>query len=171
MRSRGSDTAQNSGSGFLILVILLGIAFLIYKYRSKMTIIKHQNIAYKGVYSGLKLAGFTDPIAKYITAQAAFETANFTSQIYIENQNAFGMKYAGQRLSIGEKNGYAEYKDVKTSIDDFSVWYSKKRVLSISLIFTLEQYVDFLKKNDYFEVDKDVYLAGCQRYLKEIFNE
>jgi len=57
----------------------------------------------------LKRQGFTEEMSKLITAQAGFETGNFTSVIFKENNNLFGMKLPKVRktTAIGENRGHA----------------------------------------------------------------
>ena len=128
------------------------------------------------IYSNLKSYGFNDPLAKFATAQAAHETAvlgiPFKSKIFRSNNNAFGMTYAGQAEAAGEKNGYAYYHYIELSIADFADWYIKHRAGIINFpifINTLEQYVNFLKKNDYFEDTEENYLKGCQYFYNQLF--
>ena len=119
------------------------------------------------IFEKLKNQGFNDIMSKFITSQSAFETADFNSKIFKENNNAFGMKYAGQMFAAGEKNGYANYLNVDDSVSDFVKWYNKHRqnIFSLPLIiFTLADYVRFLKNNNYFEALESSYLAGVQSY-------
>lgn len=124
------------------------------------------------IYSLIKAYGFNDNLAMFVTSQAAHETAGFTSQIYISNHNAFGMKFASQALSIGEKNGYANYKTIQDSVADFVRWYIKARnnILSLPLyINSLKSYVSFLKNRNYFEAKESEYLSGCEYFYNQLF--
>ncbi|MGD0340271.1 MAG: glucosaminidase domain-containing protein [Bacteroidales bacterium] len=124
------------------------------------------------VYSELKALGMSDNIAKYATAQAGHETGGFTSAIFKENNNCFGMNYEGQVNAKGEKNGYAYYDRISDSVSDWLAWYVRNRnkLLSLPLFITsLESFVSFLKNNDYFTDTEANYLAGCQYYYKQYF--
>jgi flagellum-specific peptidoglycan hydrolase FlgJ len=57
-------------------------------------------------------------------AQAVLETGNFTSRIFKENNNLFGMKLAVKRrtLAIGERYGHACYDNWQDSVDDYLLW-------------------------------------------------
>jgi hypothetical protein len=60
-----------------------------------------------------------------VFAQARIETGNFTSNIYKENHNLFGMKVPTKRphdLVIGKNRGHSQYANWKDSIADYKVW-------------------------------------------------
>lgn len=59
-----------------------------------------------------------------VFAQARLETGNFTSTIFKENNNLFGMKRAYFRpsTSIGLNRGHAKYKNWKDSVLDFALY-------------------------------------------------
>jgi len=124
------------------------------------------------VYDYLLASGLNETLSKFAACQSAFETANFTSNIYKNNNNAFGMKYAGQSASTGEKNGYADYLSVQMSVSDFVVWYTRHRLQIMILpyiINSLSDYVDFLKNCGYFEANRDTYYNGCLHYYQKLF--
>jgi uncharacterized FlgJ-related protein len=85
----------------------------------------------------LKQISFEDSIKMYIEElnidhadivfnQARIESGNFSSTIYKENNNMFGMKVATQRptTSIGENRGYAVYLNWQQSIIDYALLQS-----------------------------------------------
>ena len=43
--------------------------------------------------------GYTDLSARLIVAQARLESADYTSNVYKNNLNAYGMKFVGQALA------------------------------------------------------------------------
>lgn len=82
----------------------------------------------------------TEPDIVY--RQAVLETGNFTSNLFITNNNLFGMKHPSVRetTSTGKKNGYACYDHWIDSVKDmvlFQEFYSKR-------ISKYEDYYDFL---------------------------
>ena len=92
-------------------------------------------------------AGFQGELAKYIFSQAAFETGNFTSDIFRENNNLFGMKLPviRQTTAIGVNRGHAIFKDITDSIKDFAL-YHKARGIAPSFS-SITAYIDtFIKK-------------------------
>lgn len=88
---------------------------------------------------GEKFDTFSDyTLSRYITyigiehpevvmAQARLESGHFTSSVFKENNNLFGMRLPRQRETeaVGEKNGYALYKDWKASVRDYKLWQDK----------------------------------------------
>jgi hypothetical protein len=111
-------------------------------------------------------AGFNKKAAQYITAQAAHETANFTSYIYRNNYNPFGMTFQGQKEASGEKNGYAYYHNYSLSVDDYKRLFKSYGLVEMG---TVESFVDLLKKHGYFKATKAEYLAGVKWFLKLYF--
>lgn len=118
------------------------------------------------IYRLLIEAGINQKMAQWITAQSAHETANFTSPIYRNNFNAFGMTYIGQSEALGEKNGYAYYNNYKESVQDYYRLYKND---GFPIIGTLEAYVKYLKNEDYFEAPMLEYLRGMKYFLKLYF--
>lgn len=67
----------------------------------------------------LKKGYFVNPFLIY--SQAVHETGNFTSAIYKENNNLFGMKQARVRenTATGENRGHATYNSLFDSVIDY----------------------------------------------------
>jgi len=173
MSMRGLRISGSFSRQFPILVALSGIAFLAYKYLNEVTTSKTSTNYSQTVFNILQASGLADIICRFATSQAAFESNGFNSAIFRSNNNAFGMKYAGQVNAIGEKNGYANYLTVNESVADFVAWYTRHRsnILSLPLwINSLDSYVSFLKNQNYFESDEAAYLEGCQSYYNQIFD-
>lgn len=118
------------------------------------------------VYNILLAIGFNPKIAKYITAQSAHETANFTSYIFKNNNNCFGMKYARQKLAT-EKNGYANYKTIEDSVADYKKYYENR---NFNTFYSVSTFVDSLKKVNYFEAPIPEYKAGVAYFYTLYFN-
>lgn len=61
-----------------------------------------------------------------VLAQAILETGNFTSDIFKENHNLFGMKVAGSRptSAIGTHRNHAQYRNWKESVVDYALFQS-----------------------------------------------
>jgi len=62
--------------------------------------------------------------ADIVFAIARLESGNFTSKLFRENNNCFGMKRAAQRptTASGEQNGYAVYESWQMSVIDFALF-------------------------------------------------
>lgn len=59
-----------------------------------------------------------------VYAQAIQETGFFTSNIFIESNNLFGMKQAKMRptTALGTQRGHAYYREWKDSVKDYALW-------------------------------------------------
>jgi uncharacterized FlgJ-related protein len=80
-----------------------------------------------------------------VYAQAIVETGRFTSNIFRNGNNLFGMKLARQRptTAIGEYKGHAKYRSWEHSVMDYALFqaaYTKK-------CKTREEYLQYLKRN------------------------
>lgn len=64
------------------------------------------------------------PHPHIVFAQARLETGHFTSTIFLENNNLFGMKRAYSRpsTSIGMNRGHAKYESWQDSVIDFALY-------------------------------------------------
>lgn len=58
-----------------------------------------------------------------VLAQARIESGRYTSQVFKQNNNLFGMKVAYKRVSfsIGEKLNHANYLTWRKSVDDYAM--------------------------------------------------
>jgi uncharacterized FlgJ-related protein len=115
--------------------------------------------------------GFHDEMGKILLAQAAFETGNFTSEIFKDNNNMFGMKLPKQRktTAIGEKHGHATYNSIEENIEDMRLYFNAKK---ISPTFnTVDSYINKIREKNYFESDPDEYKAGVIYYYNLYFTE
>lgn len=75
-------------------------------------------------------------------AQSKLETNNYTSDIFLESGNLFGMKVAKLRpyTHFGEHRGHADYKGMwKLSVIDYALWQAReaKNVKSIDQYYYL----------------------------------
>jgi len=172
MQRHGLNTRGNSLRGWPILAMLLGIVLLILNFLKKqITYSKPSNMEIL-LYNYFIAFGFTPLLARCFVAQAAHETADFTSTIFKTNNNICGMKYAGQQFATGEKNGYANYLNIQQSAQDLAQWYNKRRNKLFSLPLTInsiDDYVSFLKNGNYFEDTISNYLRGCKFFYNKYF--
>lgn len=177
MLRRGLHIAGRSLLKPAILVPLFVILLLIFTSLKKMNTSNGLKI-----FDIIRSFGFNEVLTTFVLSQAAHETAGFTSSLYRNDNNAFGMTFAGQSLakqstrsfidSSGKKVFYANYGTINESVADFASWYSRHRNKILSLPITinsLKDYVRFLKNNNYFEAPESEYLAGSQRYYNLYF--
>jgi len=93
-----------------------------------------------------------------VMAQAKIETGHFTSKVFRENNNLFGMKLPRQRstTAIGEQYNHAEYTSWRQSVIDYKLWQDevltkvKSRRAYLRYLHenyaTNKQYVNLIKK-------------------------
>ena len=135
------------------------------------------------VLQALKTFGLSDNLAAFATAQAAHETNDFTSVLFKDDNNAFGMTFVGQAGATRSNNSfvgtdgniyfYAHYETIEMSCYDFTRWYTKARnnILSFPLyISTLVDYVSFLKNRNYFEADEQEYYKRTAYFYNKYFS-
>lgn len=105
----------------------------------------------------LEISKYNFKFPEIIYAQAILETGNFKSKVFIENNNLFGMKQAGRRVTtaLGTENSHAFYKNWKESVSDRALFESAYlRNLS------REEYMRYLKLN-YAEIkDYDILIEN-----------
>ncbi len=90
--------------------------------------------------------GIANP--EVVFAQAKLETGNFTSNIYIENNNLFGMKVPTIRphdLVIGKNRGHSQYKTWQDSVADYKVWQNYMKAGKSRIPFSKLNQEDYLK--------------------------
>ena len=85
-----------------------------------------------------------------VMAQAKIETAHFTSKIFRENNNLFGMKLPEKRstTATGEQYNHATYTSWRQSVIDYKIW--QDRVLT--KVHSRRAYLRYLSK--YYATDK-----------------
>jgi len=80
-----------------------------------------------------------------VMAQAKIETGHFTSKVFRENHNLFGMKLPRQRstTAIGEQYNHAEYTSWRQSVVDYKLWQDKV----LTKVKGRRAYLRYLHKN------------------------
>ena len=80
-----------------------------------------------------------------VFAQSMIETGHWTSPLFIENSNLFGMKQAKRRVTsaLGTKNGHAYYDHWRDSVYDYAFYQSKY----LSKAATEEEYLAYLGRS------------------------
>ena len=120
------------------------------------------------VFEMLKKVGFSAIQAMFVTAQAAHETANFTSPVFLASNNCFGFKYIGHALEVGEYNGYGKYDSVADCVTRYRDYYKKRSWPDP--FSNVQQFVSSLKAAKYFEAPYDEYLRGVNHFMKVYFS-
>lgn len=112
--------------------------------------------------------------ADFVIAQAKHESANFTSKVYRENNNPFGMKVPRVRPFLGtqgtpapasEGKGmyYARYESDTVAFKDLLKWFRAVR-FPIGLT-TVEEYAKALKAEGYYGDTVANYTKALKKWL------
>ena len=122
----------------------------------EIIMMKHNEFSEEKLISKIKELNFKFPYI--VLAQAKLETGNFTSKMFNENNNLFGMKEAKSRLNTagGTQNGHAYYDNWGESIYDYAL-YSSTYLTKIR------------NERDYFEYLSQSY-AEDPNYIKNLQN-
>ena len=80
-----------------------------------------------------------------VMAQSMLETGHFTSVIFKENNNLFGMKQARVRLNVakGTNRGHAYYSGWTESVTDYALYYASY----LRKLNTEKEYYEYLSKH------------------------
>jgi uncharacterized FlgJ-related protein len=165
---RNSTRSRIMSPGLALLVLSLWLFVMLLKAISRQIKMNTINEVGKTVYQLLIEAGFNYFQAQLITAQAAHETANFTSTVFIQNKNLFGYKFVGQKIAKGERYGHAYYESIEDSIQDYKRYYNLNKYPS-SFAGVVE-FVKALKEKHYFEAPEQEYINGVRHFYNLYFN-
>lgn len=119
---------------------------------------------YHIIFSEQKMISYAKRIGiKYIdvmVAQARLETGNYTSKVFREGRNLFGMKLPERRetTAVGEHRNHAKYTSWVSSVDDYKIWQCNV----LAKVRSKKQYLAYIGKN-YAENPK--YLKLIQKQL------
>jgi uncharacterized FlgJ-related protein len=82
---------------------------------------------------------------RVVMAQAQIETGHFTSKIFKDNNNLFGMKYPRQRqtTAIGIINNHSVYENWMSAVDDYKLWQDNM----IHRASNKDQYISYLGRS------------------------
>lgn len=99
-----------------------------------------------------------------VLAQMKIESGNYQSRIAKKNNNYFGMRHPAQRLtvSLGQKNGYARYRNWAYSVIDYGLWQRR-----YAYDLTEEEYLTLLS-NTYAEDPN--YVSKVKNIAKNLEN-
>lgn len=124
--------------------------------------------------------GLPDELALYLVAMACHETGDFTSNIFLDDNNAFGYSYVpGARYQEGPgrlaDNGQyaAHYRNVRDSVRELIDWIYRRKAegifpANLRAITSPSQFVSLLKQSSYFQDAETNYLRGVERCFESL---
>lgn len=148
-----NDVRKSIGKLRACIIAFFGLLLFLYVVVTAL-MFKPKNVEYGEVkiafspYSITSMLGGLDSLAKHdinddialllmkelqvqhphiVLAQMKLESGHYQSKLAKENNNYFGMKHPRQRVtvSLGEKNGYANYRNWCYSILDYALWQKR----------------------------------------------
>jgi len=129
---------------FITVSLLLGIIIITYKPNHELMVLRKQEIPFSEDLLRQEIQNLNLRFEDILVEQARLETGGFKSNIYLTNNNLFGMKraYSRPKIQDGEANGHACYVDWKQSVLDMALFQS----YSCKDIKTEDEYFYFLDK-------------------------
>lgn len=136
------------------------------------------------IYAAAIAQGLSPTIAAIVVAQARYETADYSSNVYKQNNNLFGYKYVGQALAVqgspvpGSEQStgpkyYAKYATVEDSVKELVQWIRRRvdgKQFTMQELTTPEGYAAGFGRLPYrfFGVSVAQYAAGLRAKLQTL---
>lgn len=162
------------GLGILALLALLSWilwrSFRTGKSSSKTIALKNPTRNDELIIKILERAGYSPEMATLWAAVSRHETGMYTSALYTQANNLFGMKQPSKRLttSIGTQQAsegtFAKFATKDSAVED-QILYMEEFNYPKNLN-TASALVNFMKSKGYFGAAKSLYLAAVERQLK-----
>jgi hypothetical protein len=120
------------------------------------------------ILSTLQEMGVSEELSYIILAQAMHETGNFTSAIFWENNNPFGMKCPKKRPTkcIGTNRAHGIFESIKDATIDY-VWWMEFMNIPFDER-SVKKYVFLLKEKRYFEDDVNKYYIAIKKHKETV---
>lgn len=158
-------SSKKSRTGVVIsLLSLFGLAMLLFYMVFRRNLISGN--PKQRITSLLKKAGYSDNVAKWWAAVSAFETADWTSDLFKESNNLFGMKQPNKRATTSAgptKSGFASFRSIEDSIQDLLLYLDDFNYPKDTT--GLLAFIGEMKDNGYFEERFDTYYDGVKSKL------
>lgn len=130
------------------------------------------------IYNTAIQQGFNSTTAKLIAAQARFESADYTSNVFKKNNNTSGIKFIGQPNAVQgtlspEGDYYAKFNTVQDSINDKIVrlYNIKMRGVTpqqLKNATDATEFANLLKQRGYYGSSAAEYASGLRSKLLKI---
>lgn len=144
------------------LVILLAFAIgLLMLFRQFLIIGRRREKPLRAISRILKVQGLEISMIKLLQAQSIHETGNFTSRLFKEKNNLFGMKIPQQRQTLNVAPGnqqFSRFVSIDDSVKDMLLYLDHFKIpLDQEDAF---RYAQILKDKNYYEDPVEVYFKG-----------
>ena len=155
-----SSTTRRKLSLLLVPLLSLGLIGAVLRRKksspNKLAAVKAFDVLDRTPYNLMK------PL---IIAQSKVESANYTSDLFLRSNNAFGMKNAVARTQLGKPEpgtDYRKYSSLDESINDFVLYLN---AVNFPTVFDVNTYVRELKKRNYFESSQSDYINAMNSWI------
>lgn len=114
------------------------------------------------IIAAMKRQGIANDVLAWVVYQTAHETNNYKSDLYLKHHNASGIKFAGQKGAVKGTNGYAWFPG---GLNDWatSMKYEITKGSNPAGAKSMQEYVQRLKQNGYFQDTLENYYNGLAR--------
>lgn len=154
----------------MLPVLLIGLLILwtAFRYRNK-------NNPIAVIKTILPEAGLDSRNVRFWIAVSAHETAYdnsyqtpFTSPVFKENNNLFGMRLAsGNTTAIGSNLGHAVYSSLSDSAKDLVLYFERLKWTTRNFD-SIESLCAEMKRKGYFTADLNEYTTGVNYWYKKL---
>jgi hypothetical protein len=128
------------------------------------------------IFNTVNGLGIPVALSNLVAAQSAHETNNYTSDVFLHCNNAFGYKWVNQRYALGpclqspEGDYYASYASIQQSAQEIAAWIYRRVAdgtfpQDLNMIQTPTQYAGYLLNAGYFTDSLANYVTGLTRYF------
>lgn len=130
------------------------------------------------IYNTAAGDGMPSKLAEIMVYQSQVETGNYTHPFFTLGHNAFGYSYDKSSKWQLDKGGpkadngvaIAQYAKVEDSVHELTDWIKRRQATGafpadLNTITTPAEYVDLLKKANYYQAPESSYLAGIMTYF------
>lgn len=131
------------------------------------------------IYQAARDSGVPDTVARLMIAQSQQETGSWTSDVYLDDNNGFGMKVpsirkdpymAGPSAHVMTAEGsvpYAHYNNLSDSVKSLVSWIQYNKI-NYSDIDTPEKYATVFKNKGYYGDALSTYLYNMTQFYAKI---
>jgi uncharacterized FlgJ-related protein len=131
------------------------------------------------IYNKALAEGIPSLLSQFIAAQARHETNNYSSNVFLLCNNAFGYKWVGQSTALGpctgspEGNSYAKYLSLEDSVYEIVRWIRRRQQdgrfpADLNDIQTSYQFAQLLKYSGYYGDSITNYANGLAYWLSKV---
>jgi len=150
----------------LVILVAFAVGLLILLHRFLITS-RRKEKPLKAISRVLKAQGLEPSMIRLLQAQAIHETGNFTSRLFLENNNVFGMKIPSIRKTLNIAPGnqqFSKFASIDDSIKDM-LFYLDHFSIPLDLADPF-LYAQILKDKNYYEDPVEVYFKGLSNGLR-----